>query len=204
MIYNSQGEGVPKWLYNKYNIPYESRYDYGVNMKFPDYLNPIYKEKLTDFLNTLAGRYGDNEDIEIVDLRGYGEWGEWHSGHTYESYAKRSQALRSVIEIWSNAFKNTNKILTLSCSYEWRNDRKLFTHAPHSYEEYLYWQGFDYALSKPNISFRRDGIGGAVKLWDSRLMQDFYFSDKKLPMICEFFINYTQGMTDEGTRGYHV
>lgn len=203
MLYDGQGEGAPDWLYRKYGVPYQDVHEDGYQTRYPDYLNPDYQKALRRFLCALADRYGDEEALETVDLRGYGAWGEWHSGYQHPTYAQHVAALRSLIDAWDYAFSG-KKTLILSCSYEWMSDRNPPLHAPKSYEEYLCWSGFDYALTKPGISFRRDGIGGAVKIWDAHLMREFYRSGKKLPMIAEFFNGYLIKSSPEGCRGYFV
>ena len=203
MIYMENVEGAPKWLYDNYNVPFQDRTEDCYAARFPDYLSKDYQKALQRFLCALADRYGDETDLETVDLRGYGPWGEWHSGYEYPSYAQRAAALRSLIQAWEYAFSG-KKTLILSCSYEWMHHRIPPVHAPKSYEEFLYWSGFDYALSRPDISFRRDGIGGSVKIWDARLMRDFYASGKRLPMIAEFFSGYVNKSRPQGLMGYHV
>jgi hypothetical protein len=201
MLYKNRSEGAPDWLYQKHNVPFYLDKTLQPAAKYPDYLNPIYQDKLRRFLYALSERYGSLDQLETVDLRGYGAWGEWHSGYPYDSYAKRNLALRSIIDTWYDAF-GSKKTLVLSCSYEWRQDFTPPLHAPKSYEEFLYWSAFDYALSKDNISFRRDGIGGAVKLWDTLLMRNFYESKKCKPLICEYFDGYNSKIN--GSRGYFV
>lgn len=203
MLYDGQGQGAPDWLYEKYNVPFQAVQEDGYKTRYPDYLNPDYQKALRRFLCALADRYGDEEALETVDLRAYGAWGEWHSGYQHPTYAQHAAALRSLIDAWEYAFSG-KKTLILSCSYEWMKDRKPPLHAPKSYEEYLYWSGFDYAMTKPGISLRRDGIGGAVKIWDARLMREFYRSGRRLPMIAEYFNGYTIKNSDAGSRGYFV
>ena len=202
MIYNHSADGAPAWLYENYAIPYQEREGYGLTMRYPDYLNPIYQQKLRAFLHALATHMAPVSNLETVDLRGYGEWGEWHSGYIHESEALHAQALRQIIDIWQEAFSYTT--LTLSCSYEWRHDLTPPLHSPRSQDEYLYFSGFDHALSHENISFRRDGIGGAVKIWDTRLMNDYYQQRRRRPMICEYFGGYRGKLSEDGMRGYHV
>lgn len=201
MLYNNRSDGVPEWVFDKYNVPYRLDNTVEPPCKYPDYLNPYYQEKVRKFLFALSERYGDLPQLESVDLRGYGAWGEWHSGYIYDTYAKRNAALRSVIDAWYDAF-GTKKTLMLSCTYEWRADFAPPLHAPKSYEDYLYYSAFDYALTKDNISFRRDGIGGAVKIWDTLLMRNFYETKRRKPMICEYFDGYRNKLNY--SRGYHV
>ncbi len=203
MIYDGTGDGAPAWLYRDYPmIPTQVRADYGTEMIYPDYLHPVYQQKLRAFLHALADHVAAVPNLETVDLRGYGEWGEWHSGYIHESYALHAAALRAVIDAWHEAFPRTT--MTLSCSYEWRHDLPLPLHSPRSQQEYLYWSGFDHALTYENISFRRDGIGGAVKIWDTQLMNDCYAARRRRPLTCEYFNGYNAKLSVEGTRGYHV
>ncbi len=202
MIYDNSADGAPAWLYDHYDIPYQEREDYGLTMRYPNYLNPIYQQKLRAFLHALAAHMAPVSNLETVDLRGYGEWGEWHSGYIHETEALHALAMRQIIDIWQEAFPTTT--LILSCSYEWRHDLTPPLHSPRSQEEYLYWSGFDHALSHENIAFRRDGIGGAVKIWDAQLMQDYYHQRRRQPMICEYFNGYRPKLSKEGVRGYHV
>ena len=203
MLYRKQAEGAPAWVYDRYGVPSQVIHEDGYDVRYPDYRNPVYLEKLRRFLCALADRYGDDPDLVTVDLRGYGAWGEWHSGYQHPTRAEHVLALRGIIDAWHDAFAG-KKTLILSCTYEWMNDRQPPLHAPPSYEEYLYWSAFDYALSKPGISLRRDGIGGAVKIWDTKIMRDFYDSGRRLPMICEYFDGYYHKLPLAGVRGYNV
>jgi hypothetical protein len=190
------------WVFNTYKVPYQTRNIYGLEAYFPDYLNAVYQEKVYHFIDTLTKRYMDNKNIVQVDLRGYGEWGEWHSGYMHQDIATHAEALRQVIDLWVRA--NHDRFpLILSGSYEWRRDIPLFLHAPKSYQEFLYLSAFDYALSKNIISFRRDGIGGALKNFDYELFQDYFYHHHHFPLTTEFFIGYNrQKEPIDGVRGY--
>ena len=203
MIYQGSN-GVPDWVFANYDIDYQIRSDYGTEMKYPDYLNPIYLEKMGNFLKALANRYGHIKEILQIDLRGYGEWGEWHSGYMHSNRAEHNEALRKIIKVWCDAFKNTNIPLAISSSYEWRSDLPLVLHAPKSFEEYKYFQGFDYALKFDNVTFRRDGVGGAIRKFDMQLMEEYHLNGK-LPMTAEYFTTYLNTLKNpDGVRGYHI
>lgn len=203
MIYNGSN-GVPDWVFENYDIKFQTRTDYGVEMKYPDYLNPIYLEKMSNFLKVMANRYGHIEQILQIDLRGYGEWGEWHSGYMHSNRAEHNEALRKIIKVWCDAFKETKIPLAISSTYEWRADLPLVLHAPKSFEEYKYFQGFDYALKFDNVTFRRDGVGGAVRKFDMQLMEEYHFNGKH-PMTAEYFIAYLRSKENiDGVRGYHI
>ena len=203
MIYNGC-EGVPEWLFEKYHVKYQIKDDYGTKMKFPDYLNKKYLERLSIFLKTLANRYGHLDNLVQIDLRGYGEWGEWHSGYMHKDLKTHHKALKKIIQVWVDAFKDTGIPLALSCSYEWRDDLPLKLHAPKSVSEYLYFQAFDYALKQDIVTFRRDGIGGAIKYYDAELLHKYYQNGKH-PICGEFFVAYLESKKrSDGIRGYHI
>jgi hypothetical protein len=61
---------------------------------------------------------------------------------------------------------------------------------PSSYEDYMSWSAFDYALTKPNLTFRRDGAAGALRTYDRQLLESFFSSNRSLPLIAEFFGGY--------------
>jgi hypothetical protein len=48
----------------------------------PDYDDPVFLEKLDNFLAAFAARYDGNPDVAFIDIGSFGVWGE---GHTYHS-----------------------------------------------------------------------------------------------------------------------
>jgi hypothetical protein len=48
----------------------------------PDYDDPVFLEKLDNFLAALAARYDGNSEVAFIDIGSFGVWGE---GHTYHS-----------------------------------------------------------------------------------------------------------------------
>lgn len=203
MIYNG-AKGVPDYIFEKYNVPYMERNDYGCVARFPDYLNKDYQKCLKRFLTALANKYKDNKYVLQVDLRGYGEWGEWHSGYLHDNLATHNEALKQVIDIWVEAFKDTNIPLAISSSYEWRSDLNLPLHAPKSYGDYLYYQGFDNLENYSNITFRRDGIAGALRVHDKEIIDRHYLNGHH-PITAEFFSTYLKSKDmPDGVRGYHT
>jgi len=182
-------KSVPEWLFQQYGVPYQERFDQGYTFKLPDYTDPVFMQKLETFLTAFADRYRDDPRLDIVDLRGYGTWGEWHSGHDFDSYAERIATLRTIIDHWYDAWDG-DKILALSNSYEWRSEMTPAVNNPTSYEEYMSWSAFDHALTKPNLTFRRDGAAGALRTYDRQLLDEFFRSNRALPLIAEFFGGY--------------
>lgn len=204
MIYNG-AFGVPNYVFDKYGVKFFERDDYGCVARFPDYLDENYLFCLKRFLNAFKEHYRDNTYVLQVDLRGYGEWGEWHSGYLHETLEEHNRALRNIIEIWSDCFSDTDIPLALSSSYEWRSDLPLRLYAPKSYEEYRHFQGFDDVEKYDNVTFRRDGVGGAVRIYDKQIIDECYFSDKRHGITAEYFGGYLKfSELPDGNRGYHV
>src|SRR5208282_410820 len=46
----------------------------------PDYLDPIFLEKLDHFLAALARHYDGNPNVAFIDIGSFGMWGEGHTG----------------------------------------------------------------------------------------------------------------------------
>ena len=202
MLYRDTAYGVPDYVFTKYQVPYQAKVTHGLNAKFPDYLNAKYLELVYRFVDTLTTRYHHHPNIVLMDLRGYGEWGEWHSGYMHETIEKHALALRTVIQTWDKACAGRIP-LALSVSYEWRRNQSLSLFAPNSYHEYLYFSGFDYALTKNTITLRRDGIGGALKYYDYEIFQDYFKNHHHHPLTTEFFMAYErQKDVIDGVRGY--
>jgi hypothetical protein len=105
--------------------------------------------------------------------------------------------LKGIIDIWSGALPKHR--LALSYSYDpdgpkelyEGNTEKLDEHSTEHYAEYLRYSAFDYALTKENITYRRDGCGGAVHS-NERKLNDEAFRLGRGPMFSEFMDGYTQ------------
>jgi len=181
--------GAPEWLYDL-GVPYKLKDGAGwgkeSECKYPDYTHPTYLTYLRRFLAEFAGRYKDHPAVEVVQLCGYGAWGEWHSGFDYPSLLERIQALRSIIDEWSQAWANSDVILVLSNSYEWQDDLTPYgisiNHRPKpTYEEYVRASAFDYAYYQiENIALNRNGLSRYVHdAYDGRLMLEFFQRTRK-------------------------
>jgi hypothetical protein len=133
-----------------------------------DARNPVYERRLKAFLRAVDSHFNSSRPVTLVDLRGFGAWGEWHSGFRYESLAARRETLKLILDAWCSSMPHRK--LALSFSYD--PDGLPALHAgpvenydpsfTANYPEFLRYSAFDYALKKPNITFRRDGCGGAV------------------------------------------
>lgn len=187
--YTSQG--IPEYLFTKYKLQYREDTDGGSTYKVADLTNADYQNRLKIFLSKLVERYGDNKNVDVIEIRGYGAYGEWHSGYSYDSYDTRINALQTIVGDWEKAWTGKNKVLVVSASAEYKESLTPYVANPDNYNNYLKWSAFDYAMSLSDVTFRRDGAGGCLKYaTEQKLFQDFIRCGKRLPLMAEFFGNY--------------
>jgi hypothetical protein len=133
-----------------------------------------------------------------VDLRGFGLWGEWHSGFVYPSPAARREGLCAVIDCYSKALPK--KWLALSYSHD-PDGPAAYHEGPTDhfdpaftshYEDYVRYSAFDYAMTKANVTLRRDGVGGAVDSNQRKLCDQWFATLAKGPFVCEFLTTYSE------------
>ncbi|MDG0888979.1 DUF4832 domain-containing protein [Paracholeplasma manati] len=188
--------GTPDWLFNKYNVPYQvhNYTDPGPvqTYKVVDTRNVDYQRHLRLFLEALAEKYQDNPMIDVVEIRGWGNWGEWHSGYEYPTMNNRMKALQDIINEYAETFENTGKLLVLSAAWD-------PMHMPYeSYEDYIEWSAFDYAMRLDNVTFRRDSGGNLLNYpTDERLLSDFFRSGKRLPLLGEYASGISQAYSSQ-------
>lgn len=185
--------GCPEWLYAQ-GVPRQFQPD---GRSFPDYSHPVYRKRLRNFLRVFAARFCSDPRIETIDLRAYGDWGEWHSGYGYPNLPQRRKALAILLAAWRDANQG-RKWLNLSASYEWMTSANsqrefapqglsIYEWPPPSYAAYRQGSLFDEAFQFPDVTLRRDGVGGAVKQeYDGRLIANFFAQQRK-PVTMECF-----------------
>lgn len=192
------GMGVPDFVLR--HMPAEAkqiRRTEGLAYTVVDARNPYYLSRLARFLAAVNDHFNAKRPVTLIDLRGFGLWGEWHSGFRYPSTESRRAGLAGVIDAWSAAFPG--HWLALSYSYDpdspkdlWDGPTDRYDPAfARTYEQYLRFAAFDYAMTKPNVTLRRDGVGGAVHSNERRLNDEAFNTLTKGPMVCEFLGGYT-------------
>lgn len=72
----------------------------------PDYNDPVFLEKLDQFLAALAARYDGNPEVAFIDVGSFGVWGE---GHTFASTQIRypSETVIRHIQLYQKYFQKT-------------------------------------------------------------------------------------------------
>ena len=110
----------------------------------PDYLDPVFLDKLEHFLAALARRYDGNPNVAFIDIGSFGMWGEGHTG--FSSQLKEEQTLAVVkqhLDLHVKYFKHTQ----LCISDDVAGPTKPGRHFP----------AMDYAISK-GVTLRDDSI----------------------------------------------
>lgn len=178
--------GCPGWLFDApYNVPKIIN----EGQIYADISNKVYLDHLETFLAEFASHFMDDDYtyrdmVDVVELRGYGMVGEWHSGwNTYTTIEERAEGLCNIIDMWREAWGD-EKLLVVSCTYEFIPNMPGALGAT-NYEDFMYWMGYDHALTLDNISFRRDGIAFALREWDERMATDYFYLNTGLPLLGE-------------------
>jgi hypothetical protein len=146
-------------------------YDFGNNKEYwePAYDDPIFLQKVDQFVAAMAERYDDNANVAFIDVGHYGLWGEGHTiGSTRIEYSL--EALKAIIDLYLRHFHNT--LLCISDDYAGHN--KPGFHFPIT----------DYAFSK-GVTLRDDSIlvQPPPRSWfHAEMAQQFW---PKFPVILE-------------------
>ncbi len=136
----------------------------------PVWNDPIFLQKVRDFVTALARRYDNNPHIAYIDVRSYGNWGEQHVYGITPSIALSAAGVQTHIQMYRNAFTHTQII------------------APWGTTDY---NGvYDWAVNN-GVGMRRDGM-----MVDSD-GDELNRAHGKTPSVFEFYGSY-QWLKDEG------
>ena len=193
------GMGVPQYLLAKLPATAkQTRKLDGIEYVVVDARQALYRQRLEKFLAAVSKHFDDKRPVALIDLRGFGVWGEWHSGYHYPSLDEKRAALCGIIERWSAAFPH--HFLAISYSHDPDGPAEYYAGpSDHydaaftsSYADYLCYSALDYAMTRANITLRRDGVGGAVYSNQRRFCDESLATLAKGPMSCEFVQWYAQ------------
>ncbi|MDO5579748.1 MAG: DUF4832 domain-containing protein [Planctomycetia bacterium] len=148
----------------------------------PLFADPIYMQKLENFIKAFAKHFDGNPDIAFIDIRSYGNWGEGHMS-PFRKHNITPEEYKKHIEIHRKAFKKT--LLAIPGG-----------NAP--FKDLFPW------CVENGITIRRDGICGNSNGSETAICED------RLPGIFEFYAGYPlmkklgwwDGIKDEWKRGY--
>ncbi|MEK7675329.1 MAG: DUF4832 domain-containing protein [Verrucomicrobiota bacterium] len=137
----------------------------------PDYLGPIFLQKLENFLAAMARRYDGNANVAFIDVGSFGMWGEGHTGFSSRLSEEQTLAVaRRHIDLHVKHFQRT----LLCISDDVAGSGKPGRHFP----------AMDYALSK-GVTLRDDSIlvqAPPHSWYHAEMAQEFW---PKLPVILE-------------------
>jgi len=180
---------TPKWVFDagaKYRIVKLEIHAKGEHV-VPVFDDPVYLEKLRNFITALGRRYDGNENIAFIDIRSFGNWGEGHM-HPFNRHIDgggyiSSEKLKEHIQIHLDAFKKTPLVLLWGVPQ--------------------YNEVYDWAVEQ-GVGIRRDGICGNSD--GSETLRAF----GKTLAVFEFYADYETlkergwwyGYSRDGRKGY--
>jgi hypothetical protein len=191
------GQGVPGYVLDA--MPPEKkqvRTCEGLAYVVVDARDTYYRDRLGKFLRAVAKHFR-TRPVTLTDLRGFGLWGEWHSGYKYPTLEDRIQTLKQIIDVWSANLPGHT--LALSYSYDPDSPPEYYAGPTDSYlekcaeqyKDFARYSGFDYALSRPNVVLRRDGVGGCVHSNERRFIREAFDKHRKGTFVAEFCGGYS-------------
>lgn len=115
---NWMESGTPKWVFDAGAACYEVD-----GYLEPEYDDPIFLEKVDNFVRAFAAKYDANPDVEYVFVGHYGMWGEGHTELTTPKHGLSwgFDTQKRIIDIYCHHFKNT--LLCISDDYVGHNVR---------------------------------------------------------------------------------
>lgn len=79
----------------------------------PDFLDPVYLEKLERFMRAFAARYDGRSEVAFVDVGTYGLWGEGHThGSSRVPLERRDEGVKRHIDLHLRYFKRTRLVIS--------------------------------------------------------------------------------------------
>jgi len=165
---------TPKWVFDL-GVP-SIEYD-GWKVKgqvaLKQWDNPIFLEKLKNFIDAMGKKYDGDPRISCIDIRSYGQWGEGHLGHLKGSVRLTPDGLKKHIQIHLDAFKKTRLMIP--------------------WGETFLNPVYDWAVDK-GVGIRRDGVLGNSN--GSELIR----CKGKVPSFGEWFSSYQEHIKNDGSR----
>ncbi len=128
----------------------------------PDYNDPVFQQKLENFLGAMAARYDDDPAVEFVTLRSYAAWGEWWTPPGVSPAT--IETLQWMVELHCRLFRKTRLLIPVASPAIWE------------------------AVVKPalnrGLGLRKDGLGGPIHPGEPEL---FDRASHRAPVMLEFW-----------------
>ena len=90
-------QSTPLWVFEagaKYTEELEGK------LKIPVWSDPVFMEKMANFIKAFAERYNGHPGIAFVDARNYGNWGEWHLLNLPNSKEASLETKKKLTDMW--------------------------------------------------------------------------------------------------------
>jgi hypothetical protein len=168
------GLDVPQWVYDAGAKYVEKRiHNYLKDVwyerkRFPIWDDPVFLEKLDNFVAALAARYNGDPDIEYIENRAYGNWGEWHQ-IDIDTTPPSDATLRRIVDMYADRFTRTRLIIPTNTVCQ--------SDLPEPFAQY--------AVDQRGYGLKREGL---VTLPDS--MYGVQYCDGKAPAEGEWQSSY--------------
>ena len=149
----NQTYATPKWVFDA-GAKGEMVGMYGSECFEPDYGDPIFLEKLSNFMQALGARYDGAPFLEFVDVGSFGEWGECHTEGSSDR-AWPVEVMKEHIDIVTRAFKKT----TVLGNYDMVCLRRTYDGAEEELQDYMVNEGLGNRIDSGCVGFYSDRYG---------------------------------------------
>ena len=108
--YGVEHDFVPQWVYEKGAKQKVVTYKYGdpsVQIKVPDWSDPVYIQAYKDFTKALADKYDGDPRVEYVEIRAFGNMGEWHASEFEGIDMPSVEIQKDMLDYFATVFKKT-------------------------------------------------------------------------------------------------
>jgi len=156
-----QTYATPKWVFEA-GAKGELVGMYGSECFEPDYGDPIFLEKLGNFINALGARYDGAPFLEFIDVGSFGEWGESHTEGSSDR-AWPIEVMKEHVDIHTRAFPKTPVLM----SYGIISLRRTFDGTEEELQQYMIDQGLGNRIDSGCVSFYANtyGLSGVHTPW---------------------------------------
>ncbi|RHB36394.1 MULTISPECIES: beta-galactosidase [Bacteroides] len=106
-------KATPEWVFDAG----AKGYDVDGTIYEPDYDDPVFLEKVENFVRAMGERYDGNPNVAFIDIGHYGMWGEGHTVLTTPKHGKSwgVEVQKKYIDLYLRHFKQT--LLCISDDY---------------------------------------------------------------------------------------